>query len=288
MKSNTLVALTIFWLFYTLPVFSQNEDFKSLTEKGNDCISNNDYIKAIEFFEKAFYIGTDDNDELIWNSTIAGTCAKQANEPLKALSFFQIAIDLKSQEQDVYTQFFNLAEQLKDKEKQEYVLLKALENGMSNRIYLNKLVFFYYQTGQYDKAINSVDELLKIIPPKTDILTIKAISLERTNQSDNATVEYENILTIDPDNKIAVSNLGMIYYNKGNTIYDSARADYMKIKNPTKEQYALMTKKFDDAAVFYKKAIPLLEKSSPEPHIKDALSKSYTRIRSVEKANIHN
>lgn len=288
MKSIILLALSIFGMFYSLPVFSQNEEFKSLTSQGNECISNKDYSKAVELFEKAFYTGTDDDNDLMWYSAIAGICAQRIDEPLKALSFFQIAIDLNSQDQDVYNQFFSVAEQLKDKEKQEYVLLKAFENGINNKVYLNKLVFFYYQTGQYDKAIKAVDEFLKITPPKTDILTIKAIALEMTNQPDSAAVVYEKVLTLDPDNRIAVSNLGMIFHQKGNAIYDSARADYMKLKNPTKEQYALMTKKFDEASIFYRKAIPLLEKNPAEPHIKDALNKSYTRIRNAEKANILN
>lgn len=288
MKFNTLIAIVSIQLFYFSPVFSQNEDFKSLSEKGMKYNDEQDYSKAIEFFEKAFSIGTENEEDLLWVSINAGICAQQANEPLKVLSFFQIAIDLKSPDQDLYDQFFNIAEQQKDQEKQEYVLVKALENGLNKRKYLTKLVNFYYQTGQYDKTIQAIDEFLKVVPKSVAILTMKAISLEMTKQYDNAILVYEDILSDDPENKIAISNLGMVYYNKGNMIYDSASADYMKMKNPTKEQYTEMTKKFDHAAVFYRQAVKLLEKSSPEKHIKDALSKSYTRIRNAEKANILN
>jgi tetratricopeptide (TPR) repeat protein len=288
MKPITFITLLIFRLCFSVPAFSQNDDFKSLSEKGNNYLIERNVAKALEYFEKAVSMGTDDPNDLIWICTIAGISAQQADEPLKALSFFQVAIDANCKDQDVYDRFLKIAEQLKDREKQEYLLLKAHENGLNNRRYLNMLVNFYYQAGQYDKTIRMVDELLQIIPKRNDLLTIKAVSLEMTNQFDQAISIYEEILIADPNNKTAVSRLGMAYYVKANMIYDSARADYMKIKNPTKDQYAVMTKKFDEASVFYQKAIPFLERATPEKQITDALSNSKIRIRNAEKANVFN
>ncbi len=272
----------------SLPAMAQDGDFKSLSGKANELANAKEYKQALNYFDQALKLGTDDQDDMIWTATIAGTCALQANEQSKALAFFKIAIDRDCRDWDVYDNYIQIAEKQKDTKQQEYGLLAASRNvdGASKK-YTQKLAYFYYNTKQYAKAIVAADSVLNTFPQRKEILNLKAISLEMTGRPDEAITAFESVLADHPDHQLAMSYLGIIYCNKGNEIYDAAKSKYVAIQKPTNEQYAAMKKRFDDAAVFYRKAVPLLEKAykdNPTKTTKDALYRAYSRMGDSKKA----
>ena len=84
----------------------------------------------------------------------------------------------------------------------------------------------YHEKGQYDQAILDYNKALEINPKDALAYYHRGISYEKKGQYDQAISNYTKALEINPRDTGAYYNRGMAYGNKGQ--YDHAILDYTK------------------------------------------------------------
>ena len=107
-----------------------------------------------------------------------------------------------------------------------------------------------------DKLDNAIVELKDTITHEPDyalIVSNLAMLYDMTEDYTNAEVYYKQALEMEPDNRNALINLAVLYIGKGDAIMK--KVNYMSIKEYNKH----IDKAEKDAAVEYKKAVPLLQ-----------------------------
>ncbi len=284
-------ATLFFILLLTFPVLSmsQEENFQSLSAQGNEFIDKVDYKNALLSFEKALKIGTDNEADIVWTASLAGICAQHLEDFPKAFSLFEIAVKNNCKDADVYARGLRIAEQLNDMGKQEQMLLAARKNvDGAYKTYTTRLLNLYFSDQQFDKAISLADELLVLDSTQTQVLRIKGFSLIKTGEHEKAIPVFETILTQNPNDLDGMIQLGLLYYERGCTIDDKVKADYLLIKNPTQVNYLEYRLKREKSWTDYRKALPYLEKSyqiKPDIGIKKTLFLLYSRLGNTQKAN---
>lgn len=267
------------------------DSFLDLCEKGNKELSEENYSNALEFFNAAFKIGSDNESEVAWNATIAAVCAQKVQDFNKAMEYNNIAIKNNTTDITVYEAQIELAKQLNDNVTMEELLLIGRDKleGQYER-FTTKLLYFYYNKKMYEKVLVTADEVLEYKPDHLKTYYFKGVAYLITGSGKEAIESFQYALSIDSTDINSNKQLGFIYYNQGSTIHDKAKAKYNSLKTPTRLDYHNYRKKIEESITPYKKAIPYLEscyRMPPQEDVQNALFLIYTRLGEKEKAAEH-
>ncbi|TKG97258.1 tetratricopeptide repeat protein [Puteibacter caeruleilacunae] len=281
------IILIVALLFCTTNLFSQ-DTFKSKADEANKLLENQDYSGALAKFEEAFKIGTDDKRQLAWTASIAGICAQESGNVDKAIELYAVALKNNLADEDIINRQITLCKKKKNIAEEANTLMAAMKimPGADYK-YRKKLLYVYYNSGQFDKAIPTADTLLMAKPGDHKLMYMKASSLSKNKQVPEAIKLFEQILAEDAGYTSAYTQLGLVYYNKATSIYDNGRDHYNNLKKPTRMDYTNYRNAIKKSYTDYNKAIIYLEKSyaaKPSDFVKKALFTSYTRIENKEKA----
>ena len=74
---------------------------------------------------------------------------------------------------------------------------------------------WFYQKGQYNKAIEEFRKAIEIDPNYIEVYQCLGDAFFRMGQLDNAMQAYEKVRQLDPDNLNVLENLGVIFANRG-------------------------------------------------------------------------
>ena len=86
---------------------------------------------------------------------------------------------------------------------------------------------YYWQNGEYDKAICDCDRALEIDPLSASLYLNRGNIYLSKSEYEKAVADYNKALAIMPDNMLVYSNRAIAYRRNGN--YDSAISDYTEI-----------------------------------------------------------
>ena len=89
-------------------------------------------------------------------------------------------------------------------------LLAQLGNEPGNPELLAKIGNIYYDTQQFQEAINYYDRSLKVDPKSADVRTDRATAYFYLGDTDRAITELESVVKTDPKHAQTMFNLGMI------------------------------------------------------------------------------
>jgi tetratricopeptide (TPR) repeat protein len=114
-----------------------------------------------------------------------------------------------------------------------------------------KLDLYLSNADLYVEALNVFEEELSKNPDNVDLLIGYASLLEKSDK-EKAIITYQKALSSDPANKIALFNLGALYYAKGKDLFDAAQ-------NTTEDkQFEIL---IAEATASFEKAKPYFEQA---------------------------
>uniref|UniRef100_UPI003217CC4C tetratricopeptide repeat protein n=1 Tax=uncultured Draconibacterium sp. TaxID=1573823 RepID=UPI003217CC4C len=274
------------FLMLTLATQAQSqESFQSLCGMAQKEVDAQNYEKAVEFYDKALTLKTDDATKMRWTALLASVCASHLNDEQLMLKYNNIAIDCGSTDVFMLDQQLELAEKYKDLNTTEKTLNAARNLDGKYKKYSLMLMYFYYKNKKYAETEATADEILVIDSDNVNAMTYKGLALIQTGNNEKAIENFESVLNISPNNLNANIQTGMILYNKAKTLFDSANKNYENIKSPTALQYHQYKKEIVKSKPYYEQCLPYLKKYNSvksQKNITNAISEAESRINDLE------
>ena len=277
--------IVLFIVLGALTSFAQ-ETFDSYADKGNAAIEENNLQEALLQFSKALEVGSADTAKMRWCATLAGVCAYELKDDINAKKYYSIAFNHQSQDADVIDRLIELAQKTKDNDQLEKVYMECKKRFPDQQSrYDSKLLYFYYNSKAYEKAKNMADVILGYKPGDSKVLYMKAMALAMGGDNKEAKGVFKEVLSAEPENIKAITQLGLLHYREATTIYDSSVNNYNKLKNPDRVDYSNYRKEKIKSWDSYNLAVKYLEQSykiSPDKQVKQALFNAYERLEKKE------
>lgn len=286
---NTMIIYLFIGL--SLTVWAQ-DNFDELSKKGNVQLVNSNYKKALDYFDAALKIGGVKESNMAWTASIAATCAQQLNDDVNALKYYKLAIENNTIDETVFDAALELAKKMKDDDSQENILLVGKERLESQyKRYTTKLLYFYFNSQMYTKVPAIADAVLQYKPDDLKTIYLKAVSFMNSDNEAEAISAFKYALQQDSLDDNTNRQLGFIYYNKGQIIYNNANDKYNAIVKPSRSDYSNYRKSITNSFDSFNSASQYLETAyriNPDEKIKKALFTLYTRLEQKDKASRFN
>lgn len=285
MKRITLS--TIFIVLSIGLIFSQNADVLK-----SDAImqeSKMQYMEAAMLYEKAANLYEAQGNADAFSFFKAGQNYNKAKKFRDALPMLVKAQKYGYEEADLYLSFGDTYAGVKEFSEAEKTLLTGKEKYPDNNSeFTKKLGYLFYNSGQYDKAEQYLKSALEQEPNNYTYHYLLGSSYERLKKYKEATAELEKTLELNPNHRNSIKKLGVIYFKQTDYLYSKETKRYESLKDPSRVDYHNSTKKLEEIAKDYNKALPYLEKAhanSPrDKAIISCLSVSYRRLKMEDKA----
>ncbi len=247
------------------------------------------FLAAAELYEKAVNLYEADGKMDAFSFFKAGQNYTKAKNYTKALSLLNKAKANNYSDAQLYLYLGDAYAGLKKFDEAEKALLAGkdlFEN--ENNEFIKKLGYLYFNSEQYDKAVGYLSDALVQEPNNYTYHYLLGSSYERLKDYSKAVEELEKVVALKPDHKNSIKKLGVIYFKQTDYLYNKETKRYESLKSPSRVDYHNSTKKLDEIAQGYNKALPYLEKahgfSPKDKAIISCLSISYRRLKMEEKA----
>jgi tetratricopeptide (TPR) repeat protein len=212
------------------------QQFNKLNLEGNECFNQGEYIRAIDFYQKAYTIQNNDA-VIIYN--LANAHFHQNNYE-EAIKYAQEVLKIDPKKMDAYSLLGNSYQKKEDYTNAIDVFTKALEEVPDAEMF-NSLGNCYYLQFDFDRAILSFQKAVDLSPnnqvfldnlqegrKSKEDLKFKSIdemkeATQHTNNAlacynrqayDEAIVHFKNTLLITPSDFDIYNNIGLCYFNK--------------------------------------------------------------------------
>ncbi|MDR1602499.1 MAG: tetratricopeptide repeat protein [Tannerella sp.] len=221
-----------------------------------------DYKKACDFFEqyldisdspyfKGEKIAEKDSSYMIVQFYLA-VASTQLGDSETAIRNLVRAKDTPYRQDDVYHYLCYEYSQVQDSINLEKTFEEGLAVFPDSSYYLLNLISMYINSNRNEKAIQYLNTAIALDPNNPDLYQAMGSVFESEKNYDKAEENYLKAVELAPENPMALSNIGRVYYNQGvaklgeaNLISDAAL--YNQEKNIAKD--------------LFKKALPYFEKA---------------------------
>ncbi len=169
------------------------DDFDIVFEYANYLYAISQYEKADEFYTKAIDIKDD-----VVAKALSAINKLELNDLESAKELIESS--LADQPEHEYIQFLagRIYYSMKDYEKAKMYFIKSLEQNPDKET-KNLLALTYFELGEYEKALNIFDVLLKEIKKNIPLLINKAKCLEKLERIDDALKVLDDLTEIFPE-----------------------------------------------------------------------------------------
>lgn len=247
------------------------------------------YLAAAELYEKAALLYEADNKADAFSFYKAGQNFAKAKKFDRSLSMLEKARSNGYDEGELYLTYGDTYAGLKKFAEAEAELKKGLEKFPAQKAeFTKKLGYLFFNSGQYEKAVASLTEAIGQEPGNYTYHYLLGSSYERLKKYKEAMVSLEKVLELKPNHKNSIKKLGVINFKLTDYLYTKETKRYEAMKNPSRVDYHNSTKKLEQIAQGYKKALPYLEKaheiSPKDKAIISCLSVAYRRMKMDAKA----
>ncbi|WP_430817464.1 tetratricopeptide repeat protein [Carboxylicivirga sp. RSCT41] len=247
------------------------------------------YLAAAELYQKAGELYEADGKTDAFCYFKAGQNYTKAKKYASALPMLDKARANSYDEADLYLSYGDAYAGAKKFAEAEKELLDgktryADKSGEFNK----KLGYLYFNSGQYEKAVEYLQVAIEAEPNNYTYHYLLGSSYERMKKYKEATEELEKVVAIKSNHKNSIKKLGVIYFKQTDYLYTKETKRYEAMKSPTRVDYHNSTKKLEQIAQGYTKALPYLEKahgfSPKDKAIISCLSVAYRRLKMEDKA----
>ncbi|MBR8535759.1 tetratricopeptide repeat protein [Carboxylicivirga sediminis] len=269
-------------------LFAQNADVMK-----SDAImqeSQMQYLAAAELYEKAAQLYESDGHTDAFSWFKAGQNYAKAKAYQKAVTMLDKAQTSGYSEAELYLSMGDAFAGTKQFDKAEKALIDGRNQFASQKAeFTKKLGYLYFNSEQYEKAVTSLSEAISEEPGNYMYHYLLGSSYERLKDYAKATEELEKVVALQPNHLNSIKKLGVIYFKQTDHLYSKETKRYEAMKNPSRVDYHNSTKKLEEIAKGYNKALPYLEQahqlSSKDKAIISCLSIAYRRLKMEDKAS---
>ena len=189
--SNTLIINSI----YDLCILSNNQNNLEILAK-KLINSDKDSIQAIGY-------------------SFMAELSKQKNDLKKTADYYSEAIKKDNLKISYYLHLSKTLYIMKDFKKSRQVLLDSIKIDPKNKYTLFELAYSYYQNKEYNKAVVTYQQLLKLYPEWSLPLVNLSSLLSELNKNDIEALNFaQKAVYLSPNTWFARLNLGEIYYKR--------------------------------------------------------------------------
>lgn len=247
------------------------------------------FLAAAELYEKAAKLYQADGNVDAFSFFKAGQNYTKAKQYQKALSMLDEARTNAYNEADLYLSLGDAYAGLRQFDEAEKALLSGSEQFAGERAeFTKKLSYLYFNSKQYEKALGYLNNAIEQEPDNATYYYLLGSSYERLKDYKKATEQLEKVVALQPNHKNSIKKLGVIYFKLTDYQYSKETKRYEGLKNPSRVDYHNSTKKLEEIAKGYTKALPYLEQahelSPKDKAIISCLSVAYRRLKMEEKA----
>lgn len=222
-----------------------------------------DYKKALTFFDQYVDIvnlpifkgekTADKDSTYMMCQFYAAVAAMQVDDQKVALEKLNRAKSSPYRQSDVYQYLCYEYEQAKDTVNLEKTLNEGMQVFPDSSYYLLSLINLYIYSNRNDEAINLLTTAIAKDANNSQLYHAMGSVYESGIKDPIKAEEYYNkALTIDPNNPVALSNMGRVFYNQG--VNKLAEANLISDAKKYNEEKEL-------AKEFFRKALPHFEKA---------------------------
>ena len=140
-----------------------------------------------------------------------------------------------------------------DSVKYRETLVEGAKLFPTDPFFVQTLINIYINAGDYDHALNYLDEAIAQTPDNPQLYDVKGRLYEQQKHNEQAMAMYEKALAIDPNYADAYGNIGRIYYNEAIEESDKA-ANIKDIKTYNQTRTDVIDPLFKKALPYYEKA----------------------------------
>ena len=69
------------------------ETFESLCKSAEKEVNDKNFQEALEYYDKAFAVGSDNKSQLVWSATVSSMCANELKDEKRVMKYIDIALD---------------------------------------------------------------------------------------------------------------------------------------------------------------------------------------------------
>lgn len=206
----------------------------------------------------------------------AAVWAWQAEMRQEALAYFT---DIKStgfKQQEVYEYMATICDEMKDTVQYEAILREGAQVVPQSQFLIGNLINLYVDRKQTKEAIEYLQQALQI-NPTAQLYNVLGSVQETAGDLDNALLNFQKALELDPNYVDAIANIGRLYYNQGVKIEEES----IDIKDPARkrEMDALKNEKIRQALPYFERAYEL---NMDDAQVQKMLRQTYYRLYQVD------
>ncbi len=191
---------------------------------------NETFVKAIPVLPADSTIS-----EICYNK---GLAAWQMDDPKLALQSFIEAKDKGYDKKTIYDYAIAVATQAGDDDAVTALAYEAqAKYGDEDPNYMGYIINGYITKKEYTKAVDAIDQAIAQDPTNAQYHVIKGILFEQDEIGKDPQPEYEKAVELDSHNAQALYNLGRMYYNKAQNIYNDAPNDNAAFNKVFNEEF---------------------------------------------------
>lgn len=270
---------------------SRAQDVGSKIDDIKSVLINGDYETGLKECEALLKTGISDTMQLATVYGYAGLSSEVLKHKTEAINYYKKAVELQMPQLDVYDKLINLSKKEKNDSVYEFALLeKSKAFPEFEQDVTKSLAYHYVSVQQYEKLLNTTNQLLNWQPDDYNFLYFKAVALQNLNQIEEARVFYAQVLKIKPDHPGANMSLGLNYYNEGSEIFLNRKKEYEALAKPNWDDYSVYEKGIEKGKALYRQALPGLitaYESGSYPDLKPLIFNIYIRLEQKDKAELY-
>lgn len=213
-----------------------------------------DFAQAFSNFENSVLIGqlpimegTPVDTVIIFNTGMAASRADMTDESIK---YYELAKSYDYPEPTLYIflkgKYFVKGDTAKGVE----VLTEGFDKYPDSQEIVVDLINYYLMNDKGEEALNYINIALEKDPENVSLIFAEAVLYDKQGEIEKAIATYKKTMEIDPEYFNGYYNLGVVYYNYAQKLYDEANSasdsEYKKILEQGDEQL--------------KNAIPMMKK----------------------------
>jgi Flp pilus assembly protein TadD len=146
---------------------------------------------------------------------IAADAAQRAGDFERAIQHFSEAIELGSNNPDVYAGLAKCQFSIEHNREAMEVIEKGLAVAPTNQRLRTMQISYLFRNGRWDEARQSLQDAIDVGAQDPKMYRLLALTCERTGRSNEAVQNYQKALDLDPNYFDALYGIGTHYFNCG-------------------------------------------------------------------------
>jgi tetratricopeptide (TPR) repeat protein len=212
-----------------------------------------DFKSAFINFEQSVIIGQKPFlADKIDTTTIfnTGMAASRANMDDESIKYYELALSYNYPEPTLYIFLKNKYFAKEDTAKGVELLGEGFDKFPDNQDIVVELINYYLLSGKGEEALNYIKIAQEKDPDNVSLVFAEGTLYDKQGEIEKAAATYKRCNEIEPEYYNAYYNLGVLYYNNAQKLYDASN-------DAPDDEYKKMIEQGDDEL---RKAIPLMEK----------------------------